>query len=45
MKSLVVIFILLLPAISFSQDKDAQAIRKVLQMQVEAWNNGNMMNS
>ena len=30
------------PLISFSQDKDEDAIRKVLRVQTEAWNRGNI---
>ena len=41
----VIVTILLIvsgPLICFSQDRDAKAIRKVLQVQTEAWNRGNI---
>ena len=42
MKKFVLLFLTLIPLFVFSQDKDAQSIRKVLSTQVEAWNSGNI---
>ena len=39
---LISIFFFLIPLISFSQDKDAEAIREVLRVQTNAWNRGNI---
>jgi hypothetical protein len=39
---LISIFFFLIPLISFSQDKDADAIREVLRVQTNAWNRGNI---
>jgi ketosteroid isomerase-like protein len=36
------LFFFLIPLISFSQDKDADAIRQVLSVQTDAWNRGNI---
>ena len=36
------ILIVFVPILAFSQDKDAQSIRKVLATQTEAWNRGNI---
>jgi ketosteroid isomerase-like protein len=42
MKILLIFLIYFSPLPSFSQDKDARAIRKVMAAQTEAWNNGNI---
>jgi len=42
MKKILPLFLFALPMISFSQDKDADAIRQVLSVQTDAWNRGNI---
>ena len=42
MKKIFTFTVILLPLLVFAQDKNVAAIRKVLQLQTEAWNNGNI---
>ena len=42
MKIVSLALIMLVPLLSLAQNQDAQAIRKVLQVQNEAWNRGNI---
>ncbi len=42
MKQIVLFIILLIPFVSFSQTKDEQAIKALLDEQTKAWNTGNL---
>jgi hypothetical protein len=42
MKNVFIFFLLVFPFLTYSQDKNEQAIRKVLQDQTGAWNRGNI---